>query len=385
MKKMTKKQLDLLVTTRYDDLLSTFPGYKRSTLRRMRREEKERRETNQPSVPVEAQVEMDGKFKKEKDKKRTVDKKYKHLLDENELLKKEKKAILRIKEPVQPFKITPLHDTESEATAFMIASDWHFEEVVKVETVSELNEFNKEVAHYRAKKFFQNGLRLYNMSRKEIEIKTIVLALLGDFISGNIHEELLENNRLEPMDAIIEVQRVIISGINHLLEMTDAQLVIPCHSGNHPRITRMVHHSTEAGNSLEYFMYCNLVEVYKDNPRVIIIPARGYHSYLNVYDVIVRFHHGHAIKYGGGVGGITVPVNKAIAQWNKARHADYDVFGHYHQRKDLGNWMCNGSLIGYNAFALKIKADYELPQQAFFLIDKKRGKTIVAPILLNGH
>jgi len=241
------------------------------------------------------------------------------------------------------------------------------------------------MAHYRATKFFQNGLRLYDLMRKDVEIKNIVLALLGDFISGNIHEELLENNRLEPMDAIIEVQRVIISGINFLLENSDANIIIPCHSGNHPRITKMVHHSTEAGNSLEYFMYCNLAEMYKDDPRVEIIPSRGYHSYLDVYDMKVRFHHGHAIKYGGGIGGITIPVNKAISQWNKARHADLDVFGHYHQLKNLGDWLCNGSLIGYNAFALKIKADFETPRQAFFLIDRDRGLTVTAPILLNGH
>jgi len=44
---------------------------------------------------------------------------------------------------------------------------------------------------------------------------------------------------------------------------------------------------------------------------------------------------------------------------DKARHADLDVFGHFHQLKNLGNWVCNGSIIGYNAFALRIKADYE--------------------------
>jgi len=53
-----------------------------------------------------------------------------------------------------------------------------------------------------------------------------------------------------------------------------------------------------------------------------------------------------------------------------------------HQFKDGGNFICNGSLIGYNAFALSIKADYEKPKQAFFLVDKKRGKSIVAPIWL---
>jgi len=47
------------------------------------------------------------------------------------------------------------------------------------------------------------------------------------------------------------------------------------------------------------------------------------------------------------------------------------------------NFVSNGSLIWYNAYAESIKADFEKPAQAFFLVDKKRGKTIQAPISLD--
>jgi len=384
-RKLTKKQLNILVLTRDDDLTARFPNHTRAALRKMKREEKQLRATGQPHVPIAAQVEMDEKVKREKDKTKLVDSKYKYLLTENQKLKKEKRIILGIQQPVVTFTIDPYPELESESTAFMIASDWHFEEVVKPQTVSGLNEFNYDVAHYRATRFFQNGLLLLNIVNKGTNIKTLVLALLGDFISGNIHDELIENNRLPPMEAIIEVQREILSGIEYLLDNTDVNLVIPCHSGNHPRITKKVHLSNEPGNSLEYFMYCNIAEMYRDNPRVDVIPSMGYHSYMNVYGMKIRFHHGHFIRYQGGIGGITIPVNKAIAQWNKMVRADLDVFGHYHQHKDLGDFVCNGSLIGYNTFALSIKADYETPRQAFFLIDRDRGKTITAPILLNGN
>jgi hypothetical protein len=75
-------------------------------------------------------------------------------------------------------------------------------------------------------------------------------------------------------------------------------------------------------------------------------------------------------------------MNKAVAQWNKLRHVQLDVCGHFHQLLDGGNWIVNGSLVGYSAFALSIKAGYEPPQQAFFLIDKTVGKTLVCPIIL---
>jgi hypothetical protein len=89
------------------------------------------------------------------------------------------------------------------------------------------------------------------------------------------------------------------------------------------------------------------------------------------------------MNYGGGVGGITIPVNKSIAQWNKAHRVDLDVFGHFHTRFDGGNFIANGSLIGYNPFSIAIKASFERPSQTFFLVNREYGeKTLVAPIFV---
>jgi|TARA_R100000093_G_scaffold21879_2_gene12509 hypothetical protein len=309
-------------------------------------------------------------------------KKYKEALLENDRLRVEKEAILRIQETPQKIKFTQRQNGGSDATAFIIASDWHIEETVRPSDVSGLNEYNLEICDKRVKKFFSNAVKLLEITQKESRVNQVVLALLGDFISGHIHLELLENNTLLPADAIWRVQNYLISGINFLLNNSKIELTIICHGGNHGRMTKRIHHATEQGNSLEVYMYNNIALHFKNNKRINFVIAEGYHTYVDVYDYKVRLHHGHAIRYAGGVGGIFIPVNKAIAQWNKGRTVDLDVFGHFHQFKDGGNFICNGSLIGYNAFALSIKADYEKPKQAFFLVDKKRGKSIVAPIWL---
>jgi len=141
--------------------------------------------------------------------------------------------------------------------------------------------------------------------------------------------------------------------------------------------------STEAGNSLERLMYHSLAVMFRDEPRVQFIISDGYHAYVKVFEFPIRFHHGHSVKYYGGVGGITIPLNKAVAQWNRGRSAYLDVLGHYHTLLDGGIWIANGSLIGYNAYALSIKASPEPPRQVFFLIDRDVGKTVVCPIILD--
>ena len=296
---------------------------------------------------------------------------------------KELETMCALSEGLDTFEIKPvLGSGKSEATPVLVASDWHIEEKVGAE-VGGLNRYSLDIAKVRATAFFRAGLRLVKLLHQDVNISTVVLALLGDFITNDIHDGAeAEKNAEMPMNALVTAQSFLISGIEFFLKNSEYKLVIPCHSGNHARTTKTNRWGAENGHSLEYLMFLYLSAYFREEPRVTFVIPEGMHSYMQIYDQTVRFHHGHAIKYGGGVGGIFIPAYKAIAQWNKGRHADLDVFGHFHQTKDGGNFLCNGSLIGYNAFALAIKADYEPPRQTLFLIDKKRGRTCTWPILV---
>ena len=309
-------------------------------------------------------------------------KKIRVLADENDKLAKELEAIMFLKENIASYNI-PLRQSkkDSSATAVALISDWHIEERVKPDHISFLNEYTVAIARTRAESVFVNVLKLLEKERTTVGISELVVYLLGDYISNDIHDELMENTELLPIDAIIEAQRLLVSGLDYLLKHSKCTLTVVCHSGNHARTTQKTRHATEAGHSLEYFMYSNLSEHYRKDKRIHFVIPRGYHAYTDINGFVIRSHHGHALKYGGGVGGIFIPTYKSIAQWNKGKPADLDVFGHFHQRKDGGNFLCNGSVIGYNEYALSIKADYELPAQTFFLVDHKRKlKTNVSPI-----
>jgi len=333
-------------------------------------------------IDFEKEVEDDIIQRRLRDDKKNTDQKYKILLSRIDKVEKERDALLQLGQNFKTYSIE--HDTmlKSEATAFMLASDWHIAERIDSHKVNGLNEYNLTIAKKRAETFFRNGLRLLKLQQRDVTINTLVLALLGDFISNNIHPELMESNYLLPIEEAIFVQNLLASGIEFLLEDKSLEhIIVPCHSGNHGRQTIDRRISTEAGNSLEYFIYHQIANHFRNEPRVTFLIAEGYHSYIDVYSYKVRMHHGHCIQYSGGILGLSVPVNKAVSQWDKLQRADLDCFGHYHSFLDGGKFISNGSLIGYSPFALSIKANFEPPKQAFFLIDKKRFKTIVAPIL----
>lgn len=330
--------------------------------------------------PPEDSLERDRKISKLTESERSNKRKYEEAREALERAERERDAVLEIQDYV-PFEILPKGTSgKSESVIVVLASDWHVEENVDQGAVNGLNEYSLDIASKRAVQFFQGILRLTQIFQKDTRIDTLVLALLGDFISGSIHEDIAENTNLGPTKALVLAEELIISGIEFLLKNSKLNLVVPCHSGNHGRTTKEQRFATENENSFEYYMYHVLSKHFAGNKRVKFLVSDSYVSYLPVFGYTIRFHHGHGMKYGGGVGGLFVPAYKAVARWNDGRRADLDCFGHFHQFRDGGSFICNGSMIGYNAYAVSKGISYEKPQQVMFVIEKNRGRTFTVPI-----
>lgn len=272
---------------------------------------------------------------------------------------------------------------KSQAAAIWLASDWHVGEKVTLAQVNGINQYNPKIAKKRAEAYFRNALRVTDVWARDSDVDTIILALLGDFITGHLHLSGVATNYFPPVEEALFAQELLTSGIEYILKNSKYKLVVPCHSGNHGRTTKQSEFGIENGFSHEFMMYCAMRQYFRNEPRVTFIISEGSHTYVNVLGRQVRFLHGHDVKYGGGVGGITIPLNKALAQWDKARPAYLTCLGHFHQLFDGGNFMVNGSLIGYNSFALSIKASAEPPQQAVVLLRKDRGRSMTARIWLD--
>lgn len=341
--------------------------------------------TKDVSVDALDQIKVDQQLAKLRSAKTKTESKYARLVEE---LNKKEESITEIIElsknvhDTKPIRIkVDRGDTDSHSTAFIVASDWHLEEVVNPKTVEGVNDFNLAIAIDRVNRMWRNGLKLIEMTRSKSRIDTLVVPLLGDLMAGYIHEELLESNSLSPIQSALKIFELVSSGIDFLLENGGfSRIVVPCCIGNHGRTTQKPKVSTANINSYEWLIYNFLASRYMNNPKVIFRVADGYFSYLEVYNMTIRFHHGDGIRYNGGVGGVHIPLNKAIAQWNKFNHADLDVLGHWHCRMSGSDYVVNGSVVGYNAYSIRIKADFQPPCQSFFLIHPNKGKTVEAPI-----
>jgi hypothetical protein len=282
--------------------------------------------------------------------------------------------------------VTPIVQREKtsalrEAVAVAFASDWHIEESVDPAAISGMNRYNLEIARYRAGRFFAGYKYLVDYHSDHFKIRDGILGLGGDLITGFLHPDQVESNNLSPVQAIATIHEWIADGIRSVLGTTSLELLrVPCVSGNHGRTTEKMRSNTREANSYEWLLYRMLAREFANEPRVQFAVPAGAHQYVQCYDWTLRFLHGDQVKGGGGIGGISVPILKALSRWQTLRHADWTFLGHFHQMTDLRDIMVNGSLIGYSPYALDIGARYEEPQQLFTLIDSRRGKTMSSSI-----
>lgn len=269
------------------------------------------------------------------------------------------------------------------ATAIVALCDWHVEETVDPETIDNLNAYDLSIAEARIKRCGEKVLYLLDFARHVAKIEELVVWLGGDLITGYIHEELMEGNSLSPTEACLFVQDMVVSLLSLFANKAGVKrILVPTSYGNHGRTTQRPRIATGYKNSYEWMTYHQIAGAMRAESRVAFQISKGYHNYLSIQGHDVRFHHGDAIHYQGGVGGISIPVNKAIAAWNKSRRVSIDLFGHWHQYLDQWHSVACGCLIGYNAYANRIKADFQTPTQTLVLIDRDYGKVMALPIFV---
>lgn len=332
-------------------------------------------------VEAQKQHEFDSKLKKIEQERDRFKNRYNDLLSDYDIFKSQSEWLDTLSQKfVPPASIQPESKTGTgEAVACMVGSDWHVFETILAERVNGLNFHNPDIAEKSVQKFFDGGLAWANIHRSRLKINKLVLALLGDHITNMLYEDQKEENFGPVQEEVLFVLNLTCQGIDMLVENGGFnEILVVCCPGNHAREAMEKRVSGSAQHTYEWLMFKFMQDfIYKDHKIVKFQIAEGYHNFVEVYGKWLRFHHGDWIRYMGGVGGLTIPMNKAIKSWNTARKADWDIFGHWHQTIDEPLFYSNGCTLGYSPYAVKVKGEFERPQQGFITFDSKRFVTSV--------
>lgn len=329
---------------------------------------------------IKALIEAQAK----KDEERNIRKENQWLIDEIKDLERELSFYRTAKElTITPITANP-ESGKREATALSLLSDVHYEERINSSSTNGLNEYTPEIANERIRRYFVNLLKLIENNRNDVIIDNLIIGVLGDNIHGFIHDEYVSTNWMTPIVASKSVLEQLVAGVQYLLDNGNFKHIkLVCKVGNHSRTTDKIYSMTELTNSYEYFIYEMMKMLFEKDERVEVIADESYFTFVPVYNKVIRFEHGHAFKYAGGIGGIYVPLMRHLLRGNKIKPFDLAVMGHWHSYESISTCLINGSVCGYNAYSIRKGFDFQPPMQQFQLIDSKRGFTVNTKIFLD--
>ena len=270
------------------------------------------------------------------------------------------------------------------ATALLMLSDLHLDEVVDLDEMSGMNQYNRDIAKKRLEHVVNGVVRVRDRYMGGMRFDGIVVALNGDILTGDIHDELARTNEAPTMASLPVWVPRIASAIQYLADEFGKVLVV-CTDGNHDRFYKKIPMKKRAESSIAWVFYNWLADKLESDSRIEFSITTAPGQVFEIYDT--KFHqiHGDGFRSSGGVGGIYPSMLKYLlrqdALWaNHGHHIDYHLLGHWHQYLTGPNFIVNGSLKGYDEYAKNSGFSYEQPRQAFAVVTPERGVTMQMPI-----
>lgn len=307
--------------------------------------------------------------------------KYKQILTAYEELELKYNDALQLKDQ-KPFDIIPLiPEVERQGASLIAVSDWHVGRIIEKKAVNGFNEYNPEIAKKRSERFTDSVIKLITRDAGEFDKHNTVIFLLGDFIEGYIHPESQQViNAMTPIEEVAYAQELLANSLNMIQEYAPTdEITVVCRTGNHSRNTKRMESSIDHRTNYETILYAFLAQKFKD---INFNLPQSDIGYTNVLGKIIRDFHGWQVSYGGGIGGLTVPLTKFTHRQDGNRKADYNLMGHFHQLSlPTKDTMLNGSLCGFDTYAQSIGCAKEPALQGYRLLDSKYGFTGFNPII----
>lgn len=294
-------------------------------------------------------------------------------------------------EPVEPPKWTLSSPTGSKTMGIptLFASDWHWGEVVSGPEINNVNEFNLEIARKRVKRLVERTIYLLKDCFGNPDYEGLVLALGGDMVTGDIHEELTATNDAPIMPTVIDLFGSLIWMIDELLKHFP-KLFIPCVSGNHGRNTRKIQMKQRNPTNFDWLLYMLLARHYADNDRVTFMIPDGSDALFRIYNHRYLLTHGDQFRGGDSMIGALGPITRGDHK-KRSRNGQIDMaydtmmIGHWHQLIQLTRLIVNGSLKGYDEYAYQNNFGFEIPQQGLWITHPKHGITFQMPVHLDDY
>lgn len=290
------------------------------------------------------------------------------------------RAIADTKPKYKPAPKSRRRSRKTEHEFVLLLSDLHAGEVVSREETGGINEYNWEIMTQRMSKL-ASSLSSYQEHRP-YPIERLHVFMLGDMLSGNIHEELEATNEFPLAEATVQLGFDLGEWTNSLTEMfpfIDIAGIV----GNHPRSHKKPW-AKQGYDNADWTAYHIMAQALKHNDRVTVdIPKASQHRVTVADRWNFLLFHGDGIRStmpGVPWGGVSRRAQALDAQYN-ALSKPIDIFclGHFHAanwvRTNAGRIAMNGAVKGVDEYTMKAFGGGAPPEQMLLTIHPEHGPT----------
>ena len=302
----------------------------------------------------------------------------------------------------------PTGKIKGDSVQSMIAplTDTHIGDNVELEEMMGLNEYNIDIFNKRLYGWANQVITLAELRRNSAEVGELIVPMLGDMISGDIHEELARTNNDHCMGQMIRGANLISQALMFIAPHFD-EVRVPCVVGNHGRMTRKPPMKNKYMD-WDYMLY-QWVSVFCQNQKNIEfhIP-KTFMTTINVCNRNILLAHGDFIN-GGGSGtsinrgvsnmrnvlsfrkGLKEEINNIQDNSLESVPDSYDsaLLGHFHRidEIDIGTGAVHicGCMKGGDEFAMQRVQAINKPRQLVLYYHPKYGEIGKEIIYLNRY
>jgi len=234
-----------------------------------------------------------------------------------------------------------------------------------------LNEYNFDIFNKRMYGWANQVLKHTAYRRQIAPIDELMVPMLGDMISGDIHDELARSNQMNNMEQMIRGASIIAQALMYLAPHF-TKITVPCVVGNHGRMTRKPP-MKDKFMDWDYMLYQWVATFCKNQDNIEFHIPRSFMTTFKIHDKVVLIMHGDSISGAGSSGAITGAIAKlrSVFQFRKTLQREIEdsmdddaaiefdsvMIGHFHRIDEIdigtGELHICGTMKGPDEFALQ--------------------------------
>ena len=315
-----------------------------------------------------------------------------------------KKAIPSFKKAEVFPKVKPNGQYKGETPQSIVAplSDTHIGEFVDLKQMAGLNTYDFDIFNNRLYGWANQLVTLAELRRNSVSIPELVVPLLGDMISGDIHEELSHTNLDNCMMQMIRGATLIAQALMYMAPHFET-VRVPCVVGNHGRMTRKPP-MKDKFMDWDYLMYQWIAALCQKQDNIEFHIPRSFLTVFPVCNRNILAMHGDAVSGAGSLASVTKVITnlRSVLHFKKGlenelgevpetipAHFDSVMIGHFHRvdELDIGTGTAHicGCMKGADEFAMTRLQAVTKPQQIVTYWHPKYGYIGKEIIYLNNY